>query len=188
MREYASTAMPPCGAVLTPTASMPRFGDVGLAADREHDAVGLDLAAVAERRGIARSVALLAPVDRRDDVPDDHLDAARLHFAAQMGAHVVVEPAQNVLAAIDQRHPRAEAGEDAGELDRDVAAALDHDLARQRRQVEGVVRRDGVLDARDGVPGKRRAAGGDRGCGRRAAAPPRRGGAPCGHPRSRRGS
>ena len=48
-----------------------------------------------------------------------------------MVAHVVVEAAQDLLAAIDQRHLGAEAVEDAGELDRDVAAALDQDALRQ---------------------------------------------------------
>ena len=48
-----------------------------------------------------------------------------------MVAHVVVEAAQDVVAAIDQRHLGAEAVEDAGELDRDIAAALDQDALRQ---------------------------------------------------------
>ena len=64
-------------------------------------------------------------------LPVTHLDAALLHLGAQVLAHVVVEAAQDVLAAIDQRHVGAEAVEDAGELDRDIAAALDHDAVRQ---------------------------------------------------------
>ena len=47
-----------------------------------------------------------------------------LHLGAQMLAHILVEAAQDILAAIDQRHLAAEPGEDAGELDRDIAAAL----------------------------------------------------------------
>ena len=39
------------------------------------------------------------------------------------------------------------AGKNAGELERDVAAADDDDAARQRGQVERLVGRDGVLDA-----------------------------------------
>ena len=57
-----------------------------------------------------------------------------------MGAHVVIEAAQDILTAIDEFYPRAEAGEDAGELDRDIASALDHDVAGQRRQMKGFVR------------------------------------------------
>ena len=103
------------------------IGDVGLAADREHHPLRGDPAAVAQHRGIAAALRL----DRLDELAGDHLDAARLHLAAQMRAHVVVEAAQDVLAAIDERHLRAQSGKDAGELDRDVAAALDDDARRQ---------------------------------------------------------
>ena len=83
-----------------------------------------------------------------------------------MRAHLVVEAAQDILAAIDERHMRAEAGENAGELDRDIAAALDHDLRRQLRQVKRLVRGNGVLDAGDGIAVARRAAGRDQDIGR----------------------
>ena len=66
-----------------------------------------------------------------------------------MLAHVVVEAAQDVLAAIDQRHLGAEPVEDAGELDRDIAAALDENALRQLLQMERLVRGDDVLEARD---------------------------------------
>ena len=88
------------------------------------------------------------------------------HVHAQMLPHVVVEAAQDVLAAIDERHVRAEAGKNAGELDRDVAAALDHHVRRQLRQMERLVRGDGVLDAGDRIAIARRAAGGDQDIGR----------------------
>ena len=99
--------------------------------------------------------------DRRDGAAGDDPDAVLLHVDAQMLAHVVVEAAQDVFAAIDQRHLGAEAGKDAGEFDRDIAAALDHDAARQLRQMERLVRRDGVLDAGNFVAIARRAAGRD---------------------------
>ena len=44
-------------------------------------------------------------------LPRDDLDAALLHLRAQVRAHVVVETAQDVFAAVDQRHLRAETGE-----------------------------------------------------------------------------
>ena len=85
------------------------------------------------RRAVATSVRGIAIVRRFsiavDGVAGDDFDAARLHLAAQMLAHVVVEAAQDVLAAIDQRHLDAQPGENAGELHRDIAAALDHDAA-----------------------------------------------------------
>ena len=75
---------------------------------------------------------LLDPVDgaARDDV-----DAALFHLLADMSTHIVIKAAQNVFAAIDQRHVAAIAGEDAGEFERDVAATLDDDLGRQRREI-----------------------------------------------------
>src|SRR6516162_10965622 len=76
-------------------------------------------------------------------------------------ADVIVETAQNVLTTINQRHMRAEPGEDSGELDRDVAAALDHDTARKVRKMERLVRRDNVFDAGNRITVARRAAGGD---------------------------
>ena len=61
----------------------------------------------------------------------DQTDAAHLHFHAQLVAQIVVETAQNVFAAIDERHVGAEPGENAGELDGDVAAALDQHAVGQ---------------------------------------------------------
>ncbi len=100
-------------------------------------------------------------LDPLDDVLGDDLDAALLQLGAQMRAHVVVEAAQDVVAAIDQRHLGAEAVEDAGELDRDIAAALDQDALRQLLQMECLVRRDDVLVALDVLAHRRRAAGRD---------------------------
>ena len=45
----------------------------------------------------------------------------------QMGAQIVVETAQDILAAVDQRHLGPKPVENAGELDGDIAAALDQD-------------------------------------------------------------
>ena len=71
-----------------------------------------------------------------------------LDLVGEVGAHVVVEAAQEVGAAIDQGRLDAQAVEDAGELHGDVAAADDHDPLGQLRQVEGLVGGDGELDAR----------------------------------------
>ena len=78
-----------------------------------------------------------------------------------MGANVFVETAQHVVAAIDQRHVGTKTGKDAGEFQRDIAAALDQDAPRQRLQMEYFVGRNYVFDAGDGVAVVRRAAGGD---------------------------
>ena len=87
-------------------------------------------------------------LDALDDLLGDDPDAALLHLGAQMRAQVVIEAAQDVVAAIDQRHLGAEAVEDAGELDRDIAAALDQDALRQLLQMKRLVRGDHVLDGR----------------------------------------
>src|SRR5262249_16478239 len=52
---------------------------------------------------------------------------------------------------------RAEPVEDAGELDGDVAAALDQDALRQLLEMERFVRGDDMLDSRNlgAVPGRR---------------------------------
>ena len=62
------------------------------------------------------------------------VDAFLLHFVGQHAAELAVEAAQDARAAIDQRWSlRAEAVEDGGELERDVAAA-DHQRARRQRR------------------------------------------------------
>jgi len=76
-------------------------------------------------------------------------------------ADIVVKTAQDILAAIDHRDVGAVAGENAGEFERDIAAALDHDALRQFLQVKRLVRRNHMLECRDGLPVIGRAAGRD---------------------------
>src|SRR5258707_13022265 len=109
-----------------------------MAAGGEHDLVDLDLAAV-RQLDPERTLRL---IDASDGLAGDDPDAAFLHLAAQMGAQVLIEAAQDVLAAIDQRDLGAEAIEDGGELDRDIAAALNEHAVRQRLKMEGLVRGD----------------------------------------------
>ena len=105
----------------------PEIGDVGMPADREHHLVGGDARSVRQMRG--EFLAVL--VDLVDGAAGEDGDALLLHLGAHMGADVLVEAAQDVVAAIDHGHVGAEAGEDAGEFQRDIAAALDHDALRQ---------------------------------------------------------
>src|SRR6185503_10826565 len=97
--------------------------DVGPPADGEHHFVGGHRAAA----GQSRHVFVARFLDGGHGVSAGHGDAALAHLIAQMFAHVVVEAAQDVLAAIDQSHFAAEPSEDAGKLDRDIAAALNDD-------------------------------------------------------------
>ena len=86
-------------------------------------------------------------LDGLDRLPRDDLDPAPLHLAAQVGPHVVVETTQDVFAAIDQRDLGAEPVEDAGKLDRDVAAALDEDAPGKLVEMEGFVGGNDVFEA-----------------------------------------
>ena len=91
-------------------------------------------------------------VDLLDGAAGDDGDALLLHLGAHMLADVLVEAAQDVVAAIDHGDVGAEAREDAGEFQRDIAAALDHDALRQFGEVKRLVRGDHVLDAGDLAP------------------------------------
>ena len=120
--------MPPLfGLMATPAFSSPRLATLGCR----------------PIANITLSEAMLEPFDRcvvnslpclstlLDGAAGEDGDALLLHLGAHMGADVLVEAAQDVVAAIDHRHVGAEAGEDAGEFQRDIAAALDHDALRQ---------------------------------------------------------
>ena len=73
--------------------------------------------------------------------------AAPAHLLTEINADVLVEPAEHISAPDNLDDLAAEAVEDAGELDRDIAAADDHDAVRQLLEVERLVRRDHMLDA-----------------------------------------
>src|SRR5256885_3038376 len=98
------------------------------------------------------------------------IDAIVRHLLGDPLAEVGVEAAQQALAAIRERRAYAEAVQDRGELERDVAAAHDQRALGQALEMECFVRRDGVLapfDRRYHRPG----AGGDQDV-LRAGAPP----------------
>ena len=58
---------------------------------------------------------------------------------SEVPADVVVEPAHEHLAAIDQRDLRAQAIEDARELHGDIPAALDHHMLGKLVEIERLV-------------------------------------------------
>ncbi len=144
--EKWSTAMPPFVRIDGDAGLLQaEIGHGGMAADREHHLVGGEARAVRQMRGELLAVA----IDLGHRAAGEDGDALLLHLAADMGADVLVEAAQDVVAAIDHGDVGAEAGKDAGEFQRDVAAALDHDPLRQLLQVERLVGGDHVLDAGD---------------------------------------
>src|SRR5262249_43104033 len=99
--------------------------DVGPAASCEHDLIDNDL--VVAGTGQLHAETVINLLDAVDDVLGDDLDAALLHLGAQMRAQIIIEAAQDIVAAINQRHLGSQALENAGELDRDIASALDQD-------------------------------------------------------------
>jgi hypothetical protein len=140
---------------------------VGIAADGRHRLVDVEDFAAGERH----RKPIVGLVDVGEHRVGDDPDALLGHLLGQRGADVVVEAAQDHAAAVDQRGLDAEAVEDAGELDRDVAAAGDDDAPRQLGQVEGLVRGDGMLGARaPQVEGGQGAGGDEDGLGRDPAA------------------
>ena len=155
--ENSSTAIAPVSVELDAGRFEPEARDIRPAAGREHHLVDHDALVV----GQFDAQAVIDLFDALDDCLGDDLDAALFHLGAQMLAHVVVEAAQDVVAAIDQRHLGAEPVEDAGELDRDIAAALDQDALGQFVEMERLVRRDDVLEALDLLAERGRAAGRD---------------------------
>ena len=86
-------------------------------------------------------------VDALDYRVEHEFDAFLLHLGHGVFAQVFVKAAQHQIAAVDLGDFGAHAVEDAGELDRDVAAAADHHPFRELLQVKGFVGGDGVFDA-----------------------------------------
>src|SRR5437763_15318173 len=90
-------------------------------------------------------------LDGRDFAAGEDANAVRLHFHADVVAELVIETAQNIFAAIDKRHVRAQPGKDSGKFHGNVTAALNQYAPREVRQMERLVRRNDVIDAGDWV-------------------------------------
>ncbi len=108
--------------------------------------VGLDGVAGAEL-GRHRTVSVFSM--RSTTVSNRRSMPRFLHFRREGVADVVVETAQEQRTAVVQHDLAAKAVEDAGKLDRDVAAAGDEDFLRLAVKVEDLVRCDAALRARD---------------------------------------
>ena len=86
---------------------------------------------------------------RGDVALDLERDPARAHGAGDVVAQVLVEAAQDLVAAVELDHVGAEAVHDAGELAGDIAAADDEHALRLGLEVEDLVRGDAELGAGD---------------------------------------
>src|SRR5262249_31572361 len=99
---------------------------VGLAPSGIHDEFGFNFVPA----GGAGDIAASSLVDPRHLGPAANVDAASAHLFSQCHANIVIEPEEQFRTP-DQLHDfAAETAEDAGELDRDIAAADDDDMAR----------------------------------------------------------
>ncbi len=108
------------------------FG-VGHAAGRVHDHVGFEEIALVRHQAIA--VADFVDTLAAGRVLD--LDALLLHLGRQMGADILVEAAQDLVAADKLRDLHARRVEDAGELDSDITPADNDDTLGQVLRARG---------------------------------------------------
>src|SRR5437588_563931 len=108
--EKPSTAMPFFSVNFTPAASSPRPRTFG-----HRPTANMTLSTSIELSSLRDVESVLLVVNGFHHLSADDLDAAVMHLGAEMRAQDIVEAAQNVHAAIDQRHLRAEAVKDAGE-------------------------------------------------------------------------
>src|SRR6185312_1029344 len=122
---------------------------VGGAADRQHDLVGLDDVALVGL-GVKRVAALL---DLGELATERDVHAAPFHRIVNTVADIVVEAAQDLFAAINERDVRAQAVEDVREFECDVAAAGDQNALRQLFEMKRFVRGDAEIAARNDVAG-----------------------------------
>jgi len=125
---------------------------VGPAAGGIEDLIDIQNLAAGQLKPEMRAMRL----DRRDLGLQAEIDALLLELLGHETADIVIEAAQQRRAAIEEMSLGAETVEDAGELQRDIAAAHHRDALRQMRQVERLVGGDGMLDAgmagRSGLP------------------------------------
>src|SRR3546814_58677 len=78
---------------------------------------------------------------------EEELDPARPVDVDEFRRQLGIIAAQDRVRTVQEGHLAAKTVEDAGELDRDIAASNDHDAARQGFEFEYLVRRDSMLDA-----------------------------------------
>ena len=159
-REYSSTMTAPVRSQLDAGRFEAESRGVCVPARRIHDGVDDDRGGCPGRDQAGLERPVRAPLDAGDIAAEPDVDALAEQLLMQVLAHVQVEAAEDLLAAVREDHLRADAVEDSGEFRRDVPAPDHEHASRQLRQLQGLVRGDAVLDSRDrGQRGP--AAGGD---------------------------
>src|SRR5947207_5920338 len=99
------------------------------------------------------------PLDAGDLDPGVDRDPEAFGLGAQLRGGIRIDRRQQVRQNFEDRHLAAGAGVDVAEFEGDDAAADEHDIARQRRIAEDIVRGDQMLGARDWQTPRRRAGG-----------------------------
>ena len=110
-----------------------------------HDQVGFQTRAVSEG-GCEPTVVF---VDPGDIGLETQIDLALAHLLGQHAADIGIKATQKQLTPVQLGHLNAEAVENRGKLDRNIAPANDDDPLRQAVQIKRFVGRDGVFDAGD---------------------------------------
>ena len=149
----ASTLTAPWPSSATPACSSPSPLVCGARPVATRYLIDIEIAVV----GQFQAQALFVFVDLGRQHAESLVEPRMGERIAQALAHGLVETAQNIAGAKQQRHFRAEPRENAGELHRDIAAADHGEAARKFFEIENLVRADGVLQS--GKDGKHRGAG-----------------------------
>src|SRR3546814_8790640 len=104
----------------------------------------LKMISVAEFHGDA---AVDVPLGAHQRRAEEELDPARPVDVDEFRRQLGIIAAQDRVRTVQEGHLAAKTVEDAGELDRDIAASNDHDDARQGLEFEYLLRRDSMRDA-----------------------------------------
>src|SRR3546814_18590449 len=114
----------------------PERSDVRRAAHREHKRIGHKMISVAEFQGDA---AVDVPLGAHQRRAEEELDPARPVDVDEFRRQLGIIAAQDRVRTVQEGHLAAKTVEDAGELDRDIAASNDPDAARQGFEFEYLV-------------------------------------------------
>ena len=133
LREYSSTTTAPCASSCTPTASSPRPAVTGWRPVANMTASTSSCCGVpaVDERGDQRSVA--AALDAAQVALQPHVEPLAHQFVVQVVTHVVVEAAQDLLAAVGDASPRRR--------DRGRCRRTRRRCSRRRRSARGAATR-----------------------------------------------
>ncbi len=119
------------------------FG-VGKPPQRQHHLIGDEVAA---RKGDGAISLAVLPASPSKPVSSIRRMPFATIEACSASRQILIETAQDVGAAMDQRHLGAQTVENMRELDRDIAAAPDHDAIGKMPKLEGFVGGDAAISA-----------------------------------------